>query len=548
MAAGGTVVLILLVQVLTSIVGAVNADRGANDAARDTYAYVGDLMAERVYAVAQSAQDVVLGTVSEIERSGELPSKGDLLRAFADRLDREPAVGAIFLGTPDGNVTLLQRTDEGYSKIEIHNSADGVMILIRADFDRDFTRIGGSSAKGHFDLDSRPWYNQAVMAAGTHWTQPYVSLRSGDVVVSPSRAIELNGETVAVVGADIDLDSMGRLLDDIPIGSGARAFVFANDGSVIAAPDGSRELIRRLYDETGAIPDAGAIGLPTESPEVRGDNGEEYFETDGIVTLKRPLEGAQDLNWVLHLEAKSEDLAPGLHKFKQNTLFVAIASVVCALVALAIVLKMWNPIRRLGWRATTDPLTKMNNRFEFYRRGTVVLGGAEAGGRGVSVVVFDLDHFKDLNDAHGHDAGDAVLEAVGRAVADSIRTRDVAARLGGDEFGVLFDMGDSGNAFEVAERLRASVESRLRAAVPQAAQVGVTAGFATPCDAGFNLSDILMAADDALMEGKRTGKGRTYSAKDLRVAAGGARECDLARTYDEQPEDQKLEDERLADA
>ena len=121
--------------------------------------------------------------------------------------------------------------------------------------------------------------------------------------------------------------------------------------------------------------------------------------------------------------------------------------------------------QQLREQADHDLLTGVANRRQLSRRLTELLGHAPRTGARLAVLYLDLDHFKDINDAHGHAAGDVVLTAVAVAIRSAVRDQDLVARLGGDEFVVLLD-GVRGldDATSVAEKVLAAVRGRWRSA------------------------------------------------------------------------------------
>ncbi|MDN4477076.1 diguanylate cyclase [Demequina sp. SYSU T00039] len=506
------VVAILVVQALIAVTAVVVADRGAEAAARDTYSYVGDLMTERVATALDSASDVVRGTVSELDRRG-VPDTADLIGALADRLDREPGVGSIFIGWPSGEVLAVATADAGYTVYEITpiDGDPGRAHVERSELGPDHAITAIDAEDGAYDLDTRPWYDAAVDGAGLTWTDPYISVRTGELVVSPVQALSGDGGSILVVGADLDPDSLGALLDDIPIGEDAGAFILTGDRRVIAAPAGSRDLVRDVLSETGEVPLAGEIGLPSTAPTPGGDGGDVFATRDTVVTLERSLDPATGLDWILHLETDARDLAPGLASFRTATFTIAAVSLALVAVASILAWQMWRPVRTMRHRASTDALTGLANRYEFPRRLRGIVASARTQGDTVMVVALDLDDFKRLNDAEGHDAGDVVLAAVGDAMLASLRTRDVAARLGGDEFAAVLRLAERGSPVEVARRLRDDVEIAIHESLRAAGVVGVTAGFATTAECGYDPDALVSAADEALVTGKRAHKGRTYA-------------------------------------
>ena len=139
-------------------------------------------------------------------------------------------------------------------------------------------------------------------------------------------------------------------------------------------------------------------------------------------------------------------------------------------------------------------------------------------GQGVAVLLADLDHFKRINDQHGHLAGDAVLSTVAERLGSCVRPGDLLARFGGEEFCVLLPDADDREAVAVAERLRAAVASaELAGGVRVTLSVGV---HAVPAAHPDRLSELLGRADGALYRAKRTGRDRVVSTSSFRPRAG----------------------------
>ena len=136
-------------------------------------------------------------------------------------------------------------------------------------------------------------------------------------------------------------------------------------------------------------------------------------------------------------------------------------------------------ISNLSDAARRDPLTGLLNRRGFQEAFDVELERARRTEQALSVIVGDLDHFKDVNDEFGHAAGDEVLRAVGDALQEGKRSWDAAARVGGEEFAILAPDTDEHGAYILAERLRGAVECH-RAAPAGAASPPASASPASP--------------------------------------------------------------------
>jgi diguanylate cyclase (GGDEF)-like protein len=126
----------------------------------------------------------------------------------------------------------------------------------------------------------------------------------------------------------------------------------------------------------------------------------------------------------------------------------------------------------------------------------------------LAVLMMDLDHFKSVNDTHGHLMGSHVLSEVGRLIARSIRGADVAARYGGEEFVAYLPETDGAGAVQVAERIRMSVETTEFALDGQTARTTISVGIALFPAHGHNLKELVSRADRALYRAKEEGRNR----------------------------------------
>jgi diguanylate cyclase (GGDEF)-like protein len=159
--------------------------------------------------------------------------------------------------------------------------------------------------------------------------------------------------------------------------------------------------------------------------------------------------------------------------------------------------------------ALRDGLTKAFNKKYFLDRLETEIAYAKRHVTHLSLLMFDVDHFKRVNDTHGHLAGDYVLQRLARVAASTVRTEDVFARYGGEEFGVICRGVPLQNAGVLAERLRAMVEAtpfeHEGVRMPITISVGVAGHPETEIENGTQL---IAAADAALYEAKRGGRNR----------------------------------------
>ena len=164
--------------------------------------------------------------------------------------------------------------------------------------------------------------------------------------------------------------------------------------------------------------------------------------------------------------------------------------------------RMADDLRRMAY---TDSLTEVSNRRHFFEIGDKLVATQRDS---LVAFMFDLDHFKSLNDQYGHRLGDQVLiEVAGRCRA-ALRSTDYIARLGGEEFGVLLPFCNRNDAREIAERLRRSVAETPVAARYQAVNVTISIGIAFADRAGIDIDTLMTCADQALYAAKHAGRNR----------------------------------------
>ncbi len=168
--------------------------------------------------------------------------------------------------------------------------------------------------------------------------------------------------------------------------------------------------------------------------------------------------------------------------------------------------------RELRRLATIDPLTGAANRRQFMDRLTAELERARRYGHALSVVMLDIDHFKRINDTHGHAVGDEALRALVATLHGALRDVDLLGRLGGEEFAVVLPETPPVGAVEVAERLRAAVAGiGVPVAVDGILSFTASLGVAGLDAADAGIEDLLARADRALYRAKQDGRDRVVA-------------------------------------
>lgn len=212
--------------------------------------------------------------------------------------------------------------------------------------------------------------------------------------------------------------------------------------------------------------------------------------------------------------------------FAQNSLVMSLvgAAFVSLLVAPAIYWIVATPLKReyerrlrmegraaeLGQLAITDPLTRTRNRRGITIAALEAMAHAERYGHPLSVAMVDIDHFKQVNDTHGHKAGDRVLEGVAAILSEILRMPDKVGRYGGEEFLLVFPETALDQTMKIAERIRAAVSDAEFDIGDKKIALTISIG-ATAFVKGEDLEQLLGRADRALYDAKQAGRNRVVS-------------------------------------
>ncbi|PKM21785.1 MAG: GGDEF domain-containing protein [Gammaproteobacteria bacterium HGW-Gammaproteobacteria-14] len=164
-------------------------------------------------------------------------------------------------------------------------------------------------------------------------------------------------------------------------------------------------------------------------------------------------------------------------------------------------------MERLAEIAVRDSLTGLYNRRHFIDRLEEAIALAERSGDSFHLALIDLDHFKKVNDSHGHQVGDNILQRFANIARQTLRRSDVLARYGGEEFIVLFPEGGAEDIAEVLERLRENFSTLIHDDLVAGLRVTLSAGLAN-WRPGDNADNLTLRADEALYTAKHKGRNR----------------------------------------
>ena len=167
-------------------------------------------------------------------------------------------------------------------------------------------------------------------------------------------------------------------------------------------------------------------------------------------------------------------------------------------------------LRTIKDAATSDFLTRVHNRRSLFETGERIYDRARNGHHMIAAIMVDADHFKQINDTYGHDAGDRVLIKIADIIKNAVRPNDLVARFGGEEFACLVSIKTEQDAMLVCERIRIAIESE---AIDIGGQtISVTVSIGATCKTDNSFEDMLKIADQRLYEAKEMGRNRSVAA------------------------------------
>ena len=227
-----------------------------------------------------------------------------------------------------------------------------------------------------------------------------------------------------------------------------------------------------------------------------------------------------DLPLIVVVSLATEDV---FSAWRRNAILVGIGTLLLCAALLALTGLLGRELRmrqraerELEALATTDPLTGLANRRKLDQTLEHEWRRAQRSGKPLSLIMFDIDHFKSFNDTYGHQDGDEALKRVGQTIKNCMRrSTDLAARYGGEEFAVVLTDTDASGAYNLAQSIRRAVE-QLEPLTPGHRRITTSMGVST-CHVkpGDQLAGLINSADQALYQAKKAGRNCVISASEV---------------------------------
>ena len=361
---------------------------------------------------------------------------------------------------------------------------------------RELGRLGDNASTTAHDLAGSPVVQRAVITGDTATLRRLAGQTPGLAVYLRGKRVAgdrpgpgvqryiwltVNGARVARIVASVPLGPRlaARLSHDAPHGRGDR-LVLAKGGRVL-----------------------GGLAFTTNGRDIRL-SGVSYRGLPGLV----PDSHGTRLIALRPKHAIEANVAPYQARVRYAALGSFSLLILVAFLFAGPIMRLLGDFRRVASQATTDSLTGLGNRRTLDEELVLEWRRADRVRESLAFVLLDLDNFKLVNDTHGHQAGDAVLRAVGQILRDGVRQVDLAGRYGGEEFALILPETDLFGAVKLAERLRVDLET-TPIQVADGKTLTVTASFGVALkDELPSPDDLVAAADEALYAAKRAGKNR----------------------------------------
>jgi diguanylate cyclase (GGDEF)-like protein len=365
-------------------------------------------------------------------------------------------------------------------------------------------RPGNFSDRDYFQ------FHRQNPAGGIYISTPWQT-ETGEHVIGVSRRLnDSKGDFNGVVIALLRISYFYNLLQAINLAPGDNLTVLRTQGTV---------LMRSPFDFSIIGRDVSGVPLFAELKKSPVGSFESVFPSDKVRRLTA-YQMAGNSPLVVSAGRSVNDMYAA---WRREALTIGLVFLALCAVNIGLVLFLAQSLKRrtaaeqqLAFVATTDSLTSLCNRRRFDEMLETEWRRAQRDQKHVSLLLIDVDNFKAYNDEFGHQAGDVLLAALARCIEkNALRAADVAARYGGEEFAVLLPGAGMRDAFDLAERIRASVlempAERRRDGANAASTVSIGVASMIP-RADLEPSDLVKAADVALYEAKANGRNRSVAA------------------------------------
>lgn len=400
---------------------------------------------------------------------------------------------------------------------EVKQRYNTITAFLVSEKSRTYYHAGGILKKVRENEPRDLWYFRVREMKSDYETNvdPDMANRDAMTIFTNYRVFDFKGNLIGATGVGLKVDNVRGLIDAYQKRFDREIYFLDNQGNVVLT--GSAHSVKKgnirewegLREQAATVLSKNTVPLQLE-----------YKRQGALILLNTRF--IPELDWYLVVEQNEASAT-----LAQRRIFgvnLAIGAIVTLAVLGLMLMFVARYQRRIEKMATTDHLTGLSNRQGLALLFDHTMKQVARYGEAMSVVLFDLDHFKAVNDTHGHLAGDRVIAWVAQTVKQTLRESDVLARWGGEEFLIVMMPCDLAQALQVGEKIRAAVQASPYRDNDLCLPLSVSVGVAQ-YQPGESVDALLARADRALYRAKQLGRNRVESlnrvmpvAKDLRQA------------------------------
>lgn len=314
------------------------------------------------------------------------------------------------------------------------------------------------------------------------------------------KVVDEDGKTLAVTGVGLDFDTVSTIVDRYKDSFGRHVYFVDEAGNIMVRSDGAPVTEDNIKS---------AAGISQIAEDLMAtDHGIFEYERDGEVLIVST-RVIPELKWRVLVEQQESNALESIRQSTMTNLLVGLAVIIATLLVVAFAINRFHT--RLEWMATTDKLTGLLNRGVFDMTLNQAVKLFKRDSQTFSVILFDVDHFKRVNDTLGHLKGDEILTKVAGVARDLTRESDLLCRWGGEEFILLARDCTIDAAFAKAESLRQAIEAAPLTKDAKLSPITISLGV-TEIKQDDGPDEILARADRALYAAKEAGRNQSQRA------------------------------------
>jgi diguanylate cyclase (GGDEF)-like protein len=362
-----------------------------------------------------------------------------------------------------------------------------------------------------YDPRTRVWYQEAIEQNQTIVSKVYVDRETLDQTITISSPLYINDELIGVMSVDVFLSNIQQYLKSQIEDENVYAYLLDYEGLLIAHTSREYLISTNLYTD---IKDEVIISYVDEAKLTNKQIRMEYeFENQSIRGIIQNIDGT---NWYLAVASERGNISNSADLIRSETLIVNVFLIVIILALILMMLRTKNELDKLNKILKKDSerdfLTGLYNR-RYLNLYVKDLWSKISLDRNISLLMIDIDYFKNYNDTYGHLMGDDVIKEVSNAIHDNIRKDDILSRFGGEEFLLLLEGVSASKVQDIALKIKKSVSDlNIKNEASSFGFVTISIGVVNvTVGDGYGVKEALDFADKALYKAKSLGRNKVYT-------------------------------------